>query len=241
MDKMGADFKHTLKDVEEKLGAKTAIVTYPIGAENTFKGVVMLLEEQSVIWLGDETGAKYEVGPIPQDMVEEIAAERAHLIEQICETDDVLLEKYLNGEVPTLVELKKALRAATIAYKLVPCTVAPHSRNKGVQPLLDSVILPSPLDVPRPKAKSPSNERNRRPQPDVKSHSPDYPSKSKLTPTSASSRMSASTPAKSPVAPISITPLGTKPSASVVSSLCTPTTAKKCPRPSLEKSSEWWV
>src|SRR3989339_1963072 len=73
MDKLGANFKHTLQDVEEKLGAKTAIVTYPIGAENTFKGVVMLLEEQSVIWTGDETGAKYEVGEIPANMVEEVA------------------------------------------------------------------------------------------------------------------------------------------------------------------------
>jgi elongation factor G len=160
MDKMGADFKHTLKDVEEKLGAKTAIVTYPIGAENTFKGVVMLLEEQAVIWQGDETGAKYVVGEIPADMVEEVAKERAKLIEQICETDDVLLEKYLNGEVPTLVELKKALRAATIAYKLVPMYCGTSLRNKGVQPLLDGVVdyLPSPLDVPPAEGKVPRTD-----------------------------------------------------------------------------------
>ena len=170
MDKMGADFKHTLADVEEKLGAKTAIVTYPIGAENTFKGVVMLLEEQSVIWLGDETGAKYEVGGVPEDMVEEIAAERAKLIEQICETDDALLEKYLNGEVPTLVELKKALRAATIAYKLVPMYCGTSLRNKGVQPLLDGVVdyLPSPLDVPPAEGKVPGTEEVAFRKPDVK-------------------------------------------------------------------------
>ncbi len=169
MDKMGADFKHTLKDVEEKLGAKTAIVTYPIGAENTFKGVVMLLEEQSVIWMGDETGAKYEVGEIPADMVDEIKAERAKLIEQICETDDVLLEKYLNGEIPTLVELKKALRAATIAYKLVPMYCGTSLRNKGVQPLLDGVVdyLPSPLDVPPAEGKIPGTEEVAIRKPDV--------------------------------------------------------------------------
>ncbi len=169
MDKMGADFKHTLKDVEEKLGAKTAIVTYPIGAENSFKGVVMLLEEQSVIWMGDETGAKYEVGAIPEDMIEEIAKERAKLIEQICETDDILLEKYLNGEIPTLVELKKALRAATIAYKLVPMYCGTSLRNKGVQPLLDGVVdyLPSPLDVPPAEGKIPGTDEVATRRPDV--------------------------------------------------------------------------
>ncbi len=170
MDKMGADFKHTLADVEEKLGAHTAIVTYPIGAENSFKGVVMLLEEQSVIWQGDETGAAYVVGPIPEDMIEEVARERAKLIEQICETDDVLLEKYLNGEVPTLVELKKALRAATIAYKLVPMYCGTSLRNKGVQPLLDGVVdyLPSPLDVPPAEGKVPGTDEVAIRKPEVK-------------------------------------------------------------------------
>ncbi len=170
MDKLGADFKHTLKDVEEKLGVKTAIVTYPIGAENTFKGVVMLLEEQSIIWTGDETGAKYEVGPIPDDMAEEVAKERARLIEQICETDDILLEKYLNGVVPSLAELKKALRSATIAYKLVPMYCGTSLRNKGVQPLLDGVVdyLPSPLDVPPAEGKVPRTEEVATRKPDVK-------------------------------------------------------------------------
>jgi len=170
MDKLGANFKNTLKDVEEKLGVKTAIVTYPIGAENTFKGVVMLLEEQAVIWLGDETGAKYEVTEIPADMVEEVAAERATLIEQICETDDALLEKYLNGEVPTLTELKAALRHATIAYKLVPMYCGTSLRNKGVQPLLDGIVdyLPSPLDVPPAVGTLPRSEEKVVRKPDVK-------------------------------------------------------------------------
>jgi len=170
MDKLGANFKNTLKDVEEKLGVKTAIVTYPIGAENTFKGVVMLLEEQAVIWLGDETGAKYEVTEIPADMVEEVATERATLIEQICETDDALLEKYLNGEVPTLTELKAALRHATIAYKLVPMYCGTSLRNKGVQPLLDGIVdyLPSPLDVPPAVGTLPRSEEKVVRKPDVK-------------------------------------------------------------------------
>ena len=170
MDKLGANFKNTLADVEEKLGVKTAIVTYPIGVENSFKGVVMLLEEQSVIWMGDETGAKYEVRGVPEDLAEEVAKERARLIEQICETDDILLEKYLNGEVPTLIELKTALRKATIAYKLVPMYCGTSLRNKGVQPLLDGIIdyLPSPLDVPPAQGTLPRSEEKVERHPDVK-------------------------------------------------------------------------
>jgi len=170
MDKLGADFKKTLADVEDKLGVKTAIVTYPIGAENTFKGVIMLLEEQAVIWLGDETGAKYEVVEIPEDMKEVAAKERAILVEQICETDDALLEKYLNGEVPTLLELKAALRKATIAYKLVPMYCGTSLRNKGVQPLLDGIVdyLPSPLDVPPAQGTVPREDTIVTRKPDVK-------------------------------------------------------------------------
>ncbi|MEI6690526.1 MAG: elongation factor G [bacterium] len=170
MDKMGADFKHTLQDVEEKLGAHTAIVTYPIGAESTFKGVIQLLEEKSIIWLGDETGAKYEIGEIPSDMLEEVAKERAHLVEQICETDDALLAKYLDGEIPTVPELKKALRAATIAYKLVPMYCGTSLRNKGVQPLLDGIVeyLPSPLDVPAAEGKVPRTDEVAIRPPDTK-------------------------------------------------------------------------
>ncbi len=170
MDKLGANFKRTLADVENKLGVKTAIVTYPIGAENTFKGVIMLLEEQAVIWAGDETGAKYEVVEIPADMAEEAKAERARLVEQICETDDALLEKYLNGEAPSLPELKSALRRATIAYKLVPMYCGTSLRNKGVQPLLDGIVdyLPSPLDVPPAVGTLPRSEETVTRKPDVK-------------------------------------------------------------------------
>ncbi|KKU44161.1 MAG: Elongation factor G, partial [Microgenomates group bacterium GW2011_GWA1_46_7] len=169
MDKLGADFKATLADVEDKLGVKTAIVTYPIGAENTFKGVVMLLEEQAIIWAGDETGAKYEIVDIPADLVDVIAKERARLIEQICETDDLLLEKYLNGEVPSLIELKQALRKATIAYKLVPIYCGTSLRNKGVQPLLDGIVdyLPSPLDVPPAEGMVPNSDEKVARPPDV--------------------------------------------------------------------------
>jgi len=160
MDKLGADFTHTLNDIHEKLGAKTAVVTYPIGAENSFRGVVQLLEQKAIIWADDNTGAKYELQDVPADLVEIIAKERAKLIEQICETDDILLEKYLNGDELSVTELKQALRAATIAYKLVPVYAGSSLRNKGVQPLLDGIVdfLPSPLDVSEAEGTIPHSE-----------------------------------------------------------------------------------
>ena len=150
MDVLGADFMATIKDVHEKLGAKTAIMALPIGVENTFKGVVLLLEKKHLIWRGDETGAHYDIlEGFPEDMKDECEAERAKLIESIVETDEKLMEKYLNGEEPSISELKTALRAATIRNEIVPVFPGSCLRNKGVQPVLDAVVdfLPSPLDI----------------------------------------------------------------------------------------------
>lgn len=148
MDVLGADFNATLKDVHEKLGAKTAVMALPIGVENTFKGIVLLLERQAIIWQGDETGAKYDILPVPEEMKTEVEEYRAKLIENISETDDQLLAKYLEGQEPNLTELKTSLRKATIANQLVPVYPGSSLRNKGVQPLLDAIVdfLPSPLD-----------------------------------------------------------------------------------------------
>ena len=170
MDKLGADFKHTLQDIHEKLGANTATVTYPIGAENQFRGVVQLLEQKALIWENDETGSKYQITDIPSDMLELVKEERAHLIEQICETDDALIAKFLDGVEPTVPELKKALRAATISYKLVPVYAGSSLRNKGVQPLLDGIVdfLPSPLDVTPATGTLPGKEDVVERHPDVK-------------------------------------------------------------------------
>ena len=150
MDKLGADFFATVNDVKEKLGANPAIMALPIGSESSFKGIVLLLEEVALVWAGDETGAMYTEQPIPQDMKAQVQEYRQKLIEQIAETNDVLLEKYLNNQTPSVDESKQALRLATISYKLVPIFCGSSLRNKGVQPLLDAVVeyLPSPLDVP---------------------------------------------------------------------------------------------
>ena len=148
-DKLGANFEGTVKAIIERLGANPAVMAYPIGAEQTFKGVVLLLEKKALVWPGDETGAKYAEEEVPADMKEVVEKWRNKLIEQICETDDVLLEKFLAGEEPDIKELKTALRRAVIAYKLVPVYAGASLRNKGVQPMLDAVVeyLPSPVDV----------------------------------------------------------------------------------------------
>ena len=171
MDVLGADFFATIKDMKEKLGAKTAILALPIGVENTFKGMYLLLEQKSIIWEGDETGAKYKVtNDIPEDIKDKIESERNKLIETIAETDDRLLEKYLTSETLEIAELKTALRKATIGNILIPVFPGSSLRNKGVQPLLDAVVdlLPSPLDIEAVTGINPTTQENETRKPDIK-------------------------------------------------------------------------
>ncbi len=161
MDKVGANFRGTIKMIEERLGVKTAVMVVPIGVENTFKGHVDLLTRKAMIWGSDELGAEYEISDeIPADLKDEVETSRAALVERIAETDDKLLEKYLNGEKLTVEELKASLRLATISYKLVPIFCGTSLRNKGVQPLLDAVIdyLPSPVDLDHIEGLNPKDE-----------------------------------------------------------------------------------
>jgi elongation factor G len=160
MDKLGADFLATVADIKDRLGANPAIITLPIGVESSFKGIVLLLEQKALVWKGDETGAKYEEVDIPEDMASEVKEYRAKLIEQISEYDDALLEKFLNGQEPSLQELQATLRKATLAYKLVPVYCGTSLRNKGVQPLLDGVVnyLPSPEDVTEVSGTNPNTQ-----------------------------------------------------------------------------------
>ncbi len=157
MDKMGADFGGTLAMIRERLGIKTAVLTYPIGQEQAFRGVVLLLEKKALYWEKDPMGINFEEGEIPADIKDEVEKYRHDLVEQICAEDEALLEKYLNGQEPSLDELKATLRKATIDYKLVPIYCGSSLRNKAVQPLLDGVIdfLPSPLDIPPVKGINP--------------------------------------------------------------------------------------
>ena len=149
MDKLGANFENTVQDIRDKFGVKPAVMVLPIGIENDFKGVVQLLERKAWVWEKEHLGAEYDQVDIPAEMKDAVEAARAALVEQIAETDDTLLEKFLNGEELEVNELKAALRKATIAYKLVPVFCGSSLRNTGVQILLDAVVeyLPSPQDI----------------------------------------------------------------------------------------------
>lgn len=169
MDKLGADFLATVKSIEDRLGANPVIMVLPIGAEQTFKGVVDLLNEKSLIWGSDQLGAKFEVSDeIPPDMKDEVEKYRHKMIEKIAENDDHLMEKYLNNEKISKEELMAGLRRAVIAYKLVPIYAGSSLRNKGVQPLLDAVVdyLPSPLDVGEIAGFNPKTEEKEIRKPD---------------------------------------------------------------------------
>lgn len=158
MDKIGANFEKTINDIKERLGAKPAIITFPLGKEQNFKGVVDLLNLKVLTWEKDPLGIKYEISEnIPEEIKEEVLKQRKKLIEMVCENDDQLLEKYLNGEEISVEELKSALRKATLRYQLVPTYCGSSLRNKGVQPLLDGIIdyLPSPLDLKEVQGISP--------------------------------------------------------------------------------------
>jgi len=171
MDRVGADFFKVYEDIIEKLGAKPVPIQVPIGKEDSFEGVVDLFEMKAYIWRGDELGAKYDVtDEIPED-VKPVAEEwREKMIEAIVETDEELMEKYLEGEEISVEELKKALRKATIDRELVPMLCGSAFKNKGVQPLLDAVIdfLPSPVDMPPVKGVNPNTgeEEERKPSDD---------------------------------------------------------------------------
>jgi len=152
MDKLGADFEKTVQMIEDRLGAKTAVITYPIGREKDFSGVVNVLTQKALIWddKKDTTGEKFVEKEIPVDLKEKIKKYREKLLEQAAEFDETLTDKYLKGEEISAEELILGLRKATIVGKLVPTFAGSSLRNKGVQSLLDGVVdfLPSPLDLP---------------------------------------------------------------------------------------------
>jgi elongation factor G len=149
MDKLGADFFAVVQDIIEKFGVTPAVMVLPMGSENQFKGVIQLLERKALFWKDNAADTEPEVGEVPEEYKDKVEELRAKLVEQIAETDDVLLEKYFADEEITVNELKTALRKAVIDYKLVPIYAGSSLKNTGIQPLLDAVVeyLPSPLDI----------------------------------------------------------------------------------------------
>ena len=161
MDKLGANFEGTTKEIEDRLGANPIVMVYPIGKEADFKGVVDLMTLKTMIWGEDESGVEYEtLDEVPADIKPAVLKYRAKMIEKIAETDDSLLEKYLNGVEPSVEELKKALRKAVIGYKLIPVYAGTSLRNKAVQPVLDAMVdyLPSPADLKEVAGLDPSTK-----------------------------------------------------------------------------------
>jgi elongation factor G len=163
MDKLGADFSRTVEMVKERLGARPAIITMPIGKEKDFLGVVHILKQKALIWddQKDPTGEKFEEKEIPTELREQAKKYYDELIEQVAEADETLTDKYLQGEKLSLEEINRGLRKAVIAGQLVPLYAGASLRNKGVQPLLDGVVdyLPHPLDLPPIKGINPQTNQ----------------------------------------------------------------------------------
>ena len=149
MDITGADFYRVVRMMHERLKANAVPIQLPIGAEDTFRGIIDLIRMEADIYY-DDLGQDMRVEPIPEDMVELANKYRAELIEAAAETDEELFDKFCEGIEPTEEELKKAIRKATIDNKFVPVTCGTSYKNKGVQKLLDAIVdyMPSPLDVP---------------------------------------------------------------------------------------------
>jgi len=149
MDRPGADLWHTIDMITDRLGANPVALQVPIGVESEFVGVVDLVSQEAFLY-ADELGVQQEVREIPPCLREEVARHREILVERVAETDEGLTLKFLEGEPIEPLELRAALRRATLEGKLVPALCGAALRNKGVQPLLDAVIyyLPSPLDIP---------------------------------------------------------------------------------------------
>lgn len=169
MDKLGADYLNTLQEIRQRLGVPAVAYNIPIGAENTFVGVVDLLTQKAIIWKDETLGAEFEMQDIPEDMQTQVKQLREELIEKIAEQDDALLEKYLAGEEISVEELKTAMRKAVVSLQIVPVLAGSSLKNKGIQPLLDAVVdyLPSPADVPPVTGVVPDSEEEITRTPDV--------------------------------------------------------------------------
>jgi len=149
MDRMGANFDRVLQMIVEKLNANPIAIQFPMGAEDSFEGIVDLIKMKAFFFDPEKYGAEYQISPIPEKYQNQANLYRSHMLEKVAELDDNLLEIYLNGEEIGEADIKKALRKGTINGKCVPVFCGSSLKNIGVQPLLDGVIdyLPSPADI----------------------------------------------------------------------------------------------
>ena len=156
MDTVGADFLHAVKTMEVRLHAKALAMQLPIGAQDTFKGIINLLTKEAEVYLDDE-GKHFEIQEVPEDMKDLVDEYHDKIVEQAAEGDDALMEKYLEGTELSLDEIKASLRKQVLACELFPVFCGSAYKNKGIQMLLDAVIdyLPAPTDVPPVKGVDP--------------------------------------------------------------------------------------
>ena len=173
MDRSGADFYEVVRQMKEVLGATPCVVALPIGAEETFKGIVDLIKMKAILWHDETMGAEYDVEDIPADMVDECEEWRGKMIELAAEQDDTLMEKYFEDpDSLSEEEIVAAIRKGTLNLDIVPMTCGSSFKNKGVQTLLDYVcmFLPSPLDTPSIVGTNPETgeEEARKPSEDEK-------------------------------------------------------------------------
>lgn len=163
MDIMGSNFFMTVDQIEHRLGKNPVCIQLPIGKESDFKGIIDLMEMQAYIY-NDNKGEDISIVDIPEDLKDEAEEWHQKMVEQICDLDEELMEKYLEGEEPSIDELKKALRKGTCENVAVPVCCGTAHFNKGVQKLLDAVIeyMPSPLDIPAIKGWTLDGEEDER-------------------------------------------------------------------------------
>ncbi len=157
MDRVGADFRFSVQTLVERLDAKPLPLQIPIGAEESFEGVVDLIAQKAYTWRGDGLGANFKIGDIPEDLQEEVQKLRNEIVEKIVEQDDDMLAKFLDGYQPSDEELKLIIRKGVLNLKFTPVLCGASFKNKGVQPLLDAIVsyLPCPLDKPQVKGINP--------------------------------------------------------------------------------------
>ncbi|HMR50543.1 MAG TPA: elongation factor G [Arachnia sp.] len=161
LDRTGASFDHVVKTIRERLNTDPVLLQLPIGAEGDFLGVVDLVEMRALTWRGETTmGEDYEVEEIPAELQELAEAAHSTLIERIADVDDDIMEMYLEGEEPSVAQIKAAIRKGVITNTFTAVVCGTSFKNKGVQPLLDAVVdyLPSPLDVPAIDGFKPGDE-----------------------------------------------------------------------------------
>jgi len=149
LDRTGANFFMCVDMILERLGSYPLVLQLPIGIESDLKGVVDLISNNAIVWHDESLGAKFDIVEIPDDLKEQAKEYREKLIEKAVEEDDTIMESYLDGNEPTIDDLKKCIRKGTIKGSFVPVLTGSAFKNKGVQPLLDAVIdyMPSPIDV----------------------------------------------------------------------------------------------